>query len=326
MSKLLLFVAAVGLMASAPREVSDRAVFELLRRDDLRLAQIGERLAIANAPLCRRKQPWIGVVIHSLEQYQPSVREAARSAFGFASPLAIEAVVPGGPAHRVGIIKDDGLLAIADHPLPERMEQVSPSAATRSRDFANAQLAALSPSKPLVLRIRHAGVEREVSIVPHPGCRAQFEVHYIDEAAADGVIVQIGASFLDKLDDDWLAVVVAHELAHIILRHRERMEAAGVSYGLLAEFGKSGRLHARAEQEADQLSVYLLANAGYDPMLAARFWRGPGRQFDGGLLRSRIYPDRKERARVLEAEAAAIAGSALPVVPSLVALADQPMK
>lgn len=327
MLKLIPLIAAAGaFIAVAPAEAPDKAIFELLRRDDLRLARIGERLAVANAPLCRERQPWIGAVIHSLEQYQPAVREAARTAFRFSTPLAIEAVIPGGPAANAGIADDDGLLIIGATRLPDRLSDVGGKALTKSRDAADATLAALPLKQPVDLRVRRAGVERVVSVTPRAGCRARFEVHFADEAAADGSIVQIGATYLDKLDDEWLPAVVAHELAHIILRHRARMEAAGVSYGLFAELGRSGRLHAQAEQEADRLSVYLLANAGYDPMLPARFWRGPGRKFDGGLLRSRIYPDRLARARVVEAEAATLAGASLPVVPPLVALADQPMR
>ncbi|MBY0285115.1 MAG: peptidase M48 family protein, partial [Sphingomonas sp.] len=122
-------------------------------------------------------------------------------------------------------------------------------------------------------------------------------------------------------------VIVAHELAHIILKHRARMDAAGVKYGIFSELGRSGRLHAQAESEADRLSVYLLFNAGYDPRLAGAFWRGPGKKLDGGLFRNRAYRSWRERATALDAEAANIPTKVTaPFVPPMIALADQPMR
>jgi hypothetical protein len=71
------------------------------------------------------------------------------------------------------------------------------------------------------------------------------------------------------------------------------------------EFGRSRRLNAEAEIEADRLSVHLLANAGYDPRIAPAFWRSDlGRSVGGGLFRSRIYASPEERARALEREIA----------------------
>ena len=302
------------------------AVFEALRAADLRLAVIGERLAVRNLALCRDQRPWLGMVVHSLEQYQPGVRAGAQAAFHFASAVGVEAVVPGGPAANAGIAADDSLLAVAGKPLPQTLPPADARATTATRDAAERTIVALPAAAPVTLTVRHGDAERVVTAAPVAGCRARFEIHFANEAAADDEIVQIGARFVDALDDDWLPVVVAHELAHIILRHRARMIAAGVRYGLLAEFGKSGRLHAQAEQEADRLSVYLLANAGYDPLLAARFWRGPGKAFDGGLLRSRIYQGAGARAAMVEAEAAKLGARPLPVVPDMLTLADQPMR
>src|SRR3546814_12802673 len=49
-------------------------------------------------------------------------------------------------------------------------------------------------------------------------------------------------------------------------------------------FGRNARLIRTTEIEADRLSVVLLANAGYDPMAAARLWRDHGKRLgDGGL-------------------------------------------
>lgn len=321
-----LLLAIIGLSV-ARAETPETIGFKLLRHADLRLATIGERLAVANMALCRNRQPRLGMVLHALEQYRPAVRASARQAFGFGTPIAIEAVVPGSAADRAGVIADDGLVAIPGASLPQDLVSDSTPASTEARDAIDGSLATLPPDREMRLRLKRSGASRDVTIVPQPGCRVRFEVHDLDEAAAGDATVQIGAPYLDRFDDVALAVIVAHELSHVILRHRARLEAAGVRYGLFSEFGKSGRLHRQAESEADRLSIYLLYNAGYDPAGAGRFWRGPGRSIDGGILRNRSYASWRARAAALDAEAANI-GSAVkaPVIPPLVALADQPMR
>src|SRR3546814_7590243 len=63
----------------------------------------------------------------------------------------------------------------------------------------------------------------------------------------------------------WVAAPIAHELAHNILRQRERLEAKGVNYGLLSGIGRNVGYFRQTELEADILSVSLPANAHYDP-------------------------------------------------------------
>ena len=320
---LLLSLAAAA-PASAP---TTRELLELLRRDDVRLADVGQRLAVRNVAMCRDKRAWVGLVVHTLDQYQPTIRADAVALFAFPTPVAVEAVLPIDAAADVGIVANDGIVAVGDHspqlnpPLPAN------PASTQRRDAAERAIADLPPDVPARFVIRHAGADRTVSLTPRAGCQARFEVHELDEAAADGSIVQIGASYMDAFDPQWLPVIVAHELAHLILKHRARMDAAGVKYGIFSELGRSGRLHAQAESEADRLSVYLLFNAGYDPHLAGAFWRGPGKKLDGGLFRSRAYPGWRERAGALDAEAANIPTAAsVPFVPPMISLADQRMR
>ncbi|OYY90045.1 MAG: hypothetical protein B7Y45_09100 [Sphingomonas sp. 28-66-16] len=330
---VLTLLAAASVTAASPPAV-DRspamptpALLEALRAADLRLAAIGLRLTTSNAALCRELQPRLGVQWHALSQYQPPVRSAVRANFHFATDTAIEVVVPAGPADKAGVHNDDGLISIDGSPVKTALPAAEVPASTLDRDAIDARIAKLPPDRPIRLGLERDGARLEIAVVPVPGCRVRFEVHDEDEASSDDSIIQIGASFLDRYDDNALAVIVAHELGHVILRSRARLEAAGAKWGILSEFGKSGRLHHQAEAEADRLSVYLLANAGYDPMLAGQFWRGAGRSLDLGILRNRAYPDWKTRAANLDAEAAKIpAGVPLPYVPPMISLRDTPMK
>jgi predicted Zn-dependent protease len=161
-----------------------------------------------------------------------------------------------------------------------------------------------------------------------PACRARFEVVAGKDwlARSDGQIVQVASGIVAKMTESEVAVITAHELAHIVLHHRRRLSAAGVSKGMFAEFGASGRLNRQAEEEADRLAAVLLRNAGYPLDVGPRFFRDHSKRF-GGLLRKRTHAAPEARARAMEAEIAAIPPSAGAVwIPALVSSRDQPMR
>jgi predicted Zn-dependent protease len=164
-------------------------------------------------------------------------------------------------------------------------------------------------------------------VTPVPACRARFELLLGRGtfAGSDGHVVHLGERFFERFRDDEIAVIVAHELAHVILRHPQRLTAAGVDRGMLRELGRNGRLHRRTEGEADELSVHLLANAGFDPLSAARFWRERGGEIDAGVFRARTHPSSRSRAAALELVARSIVGRPRPTRPALLATRDAPL-
>ena len=314
--------------SAADQALPSAAELEALRSADLRLATVGFRLATDNVALCRDRKPGIGIQIHSLRQYDPAVRPLARQVFGFATAVAVEGVIPGGPADRAGIVADESLIAFTGQRLTIDLPTDDKPADTIRRDQAEAILESLPPDQPVRVRVRRGGIEQPIIVRPEPACRSRFELLIRNDyqSTSDGQIIQISTRIMNEFDDRELAVIVAHELAHIILRHRARLEAAGATWGIFSDFGKSLPLHRRAESEADRLSVYLLANAGYDRWSPGKFWRGKGRRFDPGIFRNRAYPGWKMRAAMLDAEAANIGDApSRPVIPAMLNVRDQPM-
>jgi hypothetical protein len=315
MSRLLRLFLPLALVAAAAPD--SRATFEALRAQDARLASVAWRLTTANAALCRDQQPGTGLVLHAIDQYAVRDADTAHVVFGFAEPVAVEWVVPGSPAARAGVVQNEGLAAIAATPL------TAPTAAhdtSATRDAALARLAAQSVGAPVVLTLNDSHGPRRVAIAPVPACRSEFEVVAGPKlgASSDGHVVQIGARLMETYGDDDVAVVVAHELAHTILRHRARLEAAGVKWGLFGEFGRNARLFRVTETEADVLGAFLLRNAGWDPQNAVRFWQGPGKKVDPGMFRSRTHPSPKERAAMIaEALTAMPPGAPTPYLPPI---------
>lgn len=86
--------------------------------------------------------------------------------------------------------------------------------------------------------------------------------------------------------------MAAHELAHIALDHRRRLDAGTRNYVTVR----------RTEREADRLAPWLMANAGYDPAAAARFmaWWGP--RYSGGITRAPDHDGWRERLALIEVE------------------------
>ncbi len=321
---LLLLTAASPVRDAPPPP----AFFEALRAADLRLATIAYRLTTGNAALCDRRQPQIGMPIHALTQYGPSARGAASKAFGFEAMIGVEAVVPGAPADRAGIRPNDSLVAIDDAAQPG-LPKADAAEAAADRDAAEATIAGSAPDRPMRLAVLRGGRRIAVTVQPVAGCRSRFEILLGSglDASADGSVVQVGETFFEDFTDAEIAVVVAHELSHNILRHRARLDAAKISRGMLAELGRNGRLIRETENDADMLGIYLLANAGYDPMSAPAFWREKGGEVDGGLFRSRTHASSKARADVLEVAARAIAATpARPIIPPVLATRDVPLR
>ncbi|MEH3041742.1 MAG: M48 family metallopeptidase [Sphingomonas paucimobilis] len=319
-------LAALLAIGAAPTPApADVATLEALRAADLRLGAIGYRLATANAALCVDLAPVPGMIVHAVDQYAESEQPAARTAFGFGTGVAVEGVVPGSPAARAGLQADDSIVSVNGQPIPV----ASGAGHVRTRDAMVSLIDAQPVDRPLTMVVRRAGGDRTIAIAPSPGCRTLFElkVGTALDAVADGRLVQISSAFLDRFADPQLAVVVAHELSHNILRHHARLDAARVSRGMLRELGRNGRIHRMTEDDADRLGVHLLRNAGWDPQEAVRFWQGPGARIDGGIFHSRTHSSASKRAELIAAELAALPGNApIPYRPSVLNTRDQPLQ
>ena len=301
----------------------DPSYWQALRDVDTRMTTIAWRLQTRNAALCRTLQPATGIQLHAIDQYAGEAEADARRAFGFATPVQVQAVAPGSPAALAGVEPDDGLVAVNGLQVPSPGK--TGKAVSVTRDAAQALIERQPPAAPLRLTLRRGGQDRMVTLPATPGCRSAFEVLLGPglKASSDGRIVQVGVRFFETLPDDKIAAVVAHELAHTILEHRRRLEAAGAQWGVLSEFGRNARLFRRTEDDADRLSVHLLRNAGYDPQAAVRFWREDGGKIDGGLFRGPSHGSAKARADAIAREIEALPPPG--VAPAVLATRDEPL-
>lgn len=267
-----------------------------VQRLDARVQSIGWRLAAGNARFCPDARLGIGLQLHDVYNYADP--PAVRRALGLASDIAVAAVADSGPAARAGLAVNDALGEVAGQSAA-RLPAVKAGDYARLaglHDRIDAALAARGAAEFEVLR---AGGPVRVAVVGELACVSRFEMLTDgNRAAADGARVVVSDKLVAFLaEDEQLAALLAHELAHNVLGHRARLNAVGRTWGNIRT----------TEREADRLSVWLLANAGYDPAAALRFMAHWGPANDLGILSTPDHDRWRSRYRLIEQELAALA-------------------
>lgn len=296
---LLVAVVTVQPMAATPlssiRNTRAGQSLLALRRLDQRVATIGERLAVANTDLCRDKQWRPGFIVHDLSQYADAYRGEAIRQFRLDLGPGILAVAAGSPADKAGVRADDILISIGGLQMP-RAEPKS------GRSFDRVEAISTLIESGFAGGTTQVGLKRGdrtfvLEIAAQEGCASRFQVvpGGALNAWADGRYVQVTTAIAQYVkNDDQLAAVLAHEFAHNVLGHRERLSKKPGG-------NRDTRLVRETEIEADRLSIYLLDRAGYDVSAAPILWKrlgGRGLNFLG----SASHSSWRQRAKRLEAE------------------------
>lgn len=235
-----------------------------LRQQDVRLAAVVDRLALAATPRCAERAGRTGLVLHALDQYAPASRPAVAAEFALGATAGVMAVVPGSPAAVAGVRPDDRLLA-ADGAAVARVTAGPATYATVAGTLD--ALDAATSDGAMTLRLERAGAAVTLALTTPPACRVRAVLtgDTRAQASTDGLYLKLSAGLLAELPataegDAELAAVVAHELAHVILGHPDAIRA--------------GTARTRdTEAAADTLSIALMADSGVDPAAAPRFWR-----------------------------------------------------
>ena len=261
--------------------------------DDLQAADalvqtIGWRLSHANARQCARGAPGIGLLLGDVQTFADPA--AARAAYGLSGDVAITAVAEGSPAAAAGLAANMVVTAVAGQAIgpPPRHGSWDRVWTLQAR---LEQVAAQSGEVALTL-----ADSRVVTVKAAPSCAVRFIVDDArDNAGATRTQVRVGREELVRLggDEAMIAALVAHELAHAALDHET----------LLGPGDRPVAAVRRTEREADRLSVWLLANAGYDPDAALRMIRliGPHGLF---VIAAPSHGKASTRARDMAAEIA----------------------
>jgi beta-barrel assembly-enhancing protease len=209
-----------------------------------RLRAIEYAIVTRAAAFCRGvERPHLGVVLASESSFTGKVaKTAARENVGLGERVSIVYVVPGAPLHTAGIRAGDVIVS-AD-----------------GRDIATQEdlFTALGTQvHPVSLRLERGGQAIEHIVEPEPACPVSLEYAQSAEllpapTSRTTAGIPRGLIRLFPSDDD-LAIVIGHQLAHLI-------------------FDRPTDDEITRERRADELGLYLTARADFDVSRAVGVW------------------------------------------------------
>jgi membrane-associated protease RseP (regulator of RpoE activity) len=287
----------------APYE-AEAAALRLAALTDLdqRVARVAWRLSEANAALCPVVRRSAGWALHSARQYSLELRPHAADRFGLRGDLpGVLAAPQGSPAADAGFRAGDLLLAVGG-------DALRPGASGGEASYGGLEAniravdGALADGSTTFTVQRGADI-LDLTVQPRRACGYEVQLNPSDElnARADGRRLFISTALAGFAEtDDELALILGHELAHHVLRHRHWSETGGAARQANEQAWKGDGGEGNAELQADRVGLYLAARAEFDPAVGASFWR----RFGASNWRVRLpqigHASAGSRARVLE--------------------------
>jgi len=138
------------------------------------------------------------------------------------------------------------------------------------------------------VKIRTAGGQEFLArIRPDTACDIPAKVVFsIDiNGHTDGTDVLITSALMRSVPDDTnLALVIAHEMVHMIAGHVGKLPTQDM------------------ELEADRMALVLMARAGYDIDAAVAYWETADHPHEGGGTQANTHPSTRERYENFQGE------------------------
>lgn len=229
--------------------------------------------------------------------------------YGIRDELTILFVLEGSPAQAAGLKAGDVVRAV---------NGASASGAKSMHELHEK----LPADAPIRYEVERAGTALAVAAQPERACRYRIIATRSQavNALADGkgIVVTLGMVNF-AADDGELALVIAHEMAHNLMRHIEaKKQNAGagafadlalllLSRGQVSSRGAFSQAAAGAysqefESEADYVGLYILANAGLAIDDAPLFWRRMAAAHPGSIRSNHAasHPSTAQRMVALE--------------------------
>lgn len=282
-----------------------------------RLYKVAAPLLIQNADLCKgQARNLLGFTARNRYWYPGDYNEAAHIAFGMGERLQVTGVLAGSGAAKAGLRRGDGLVAAGGKPLP-----TGPDASSK----AGAVFGPLVASQAnLAMTIERDDKERQLSIPVTRACAFQIELGNSDNvnSYADGarVLVTRGMVMFAQSDQE-LAVILAKGMAHNVLGHHNSQRMASTldtmidnlvkvkpDTSLLIGSGGVKAMPAEVDAAADELSLYMLARAGYSLETAAPFWKRLAATYPATVLNGYVanHPGTSARLNTIQSTLAEI--------------------
>jgi hypothetical protein len=290
----------------AEQLTQQQLVIESDLRDQQRVDDVGHALLAAAIPFCGGTlAPRVGVRFANVHSFVREDQDVARS-LGFTDTLVIVGVASGSTAARSGFLVGDRVIALDGGPPPTGPNAVSRLAGAVAGRQAHAPRVTLerggipfladvaSRDDRDVGGVARVGGQLRVAISADTVCALDLVAARSDERNAwvDGANVTVTSAMLRFVtDDDELAAVLAHEIAHNAMRHGQAQDTT---------IGPSTVFPEAVEREADYMGMYLLARAGRPLGKVPNFWRRMAQGQPGSIRYASSHPTTAERFVRLE--------------------------
>ena len=304
-------------------------------RQQRRVDDVGHRLLAVAMPYCTGAvAPGTGVRFANLNSFPSAYEEAARS-LGFSDTVFIVSVASGSAAARAGIAVGDRVVGVNEGTAPRgpnAASQLARAVAVRGNAAPRLTLRRgdttflMDASARSEARARGGAPasETRVTVPADTACGYNLIASRKDEvnAWADGSNVTVTSAMLRFLvDNDELAAVLAHEIAHNALGHvqAQQQNRIDASFGAIVDTSAAVRaMNARGEsgkqpldvgslvfsqvqeRDADDVAMYLLTRAGRPIGEVTNLWRHMAQNNPTNVKYVGMHPTTKARLARLE--------------------------
>ncbi|MFQ5684695.1 MAG: M48 family metalloprotease [Candidatus Binatia bacterium] len=313
LSASILVFLALFLSACAPELFESTTLAQFLaneeREHSKRLLRVSAAVKMNGVELCAdRIKPLLGILFTDHKRFPKDQRVAAEDTLPVRENLTVAYVVPGLPAAIGGLRPRDEIIKIAGTPI---MSSTNGFRKTERIQQAT-EIFRRSGQGPINLQILRSGEHLILTLNPILAC--DYPVNLVNDYSvngfADGDEIGITTGMLRFVNNDSeLALVIGHEMAHIVLGHTgygSRQNGHSILHGMMAgvllnaTFPTPQRNRGRAftgmagntdrftssrdfsgrlasfqdlEREANNLGLYFAQGAGYDVSQAVNLWR-----------------------------------------------------
>ncbi|MBV7536956.1 M48 family metalloprotease [Duganella sp. sic0402] len=279
--------AVTAKMAAARQQLS-----QMVALQD-RLYRVAGPLLINNADLCRSQaRNLLGFTAKNKYSYTGEFVDAAQAVLNYGDRLEVASVLAGSGAARAGLRKGDVLVAADGKLLPVGANAESDAAAVLGPLVSN--------NKILTLSISRGGSNQQLRVPVTRACAFKIDIGNSDNinAYSDGQRVMITRGMVNFAQtDDAIAYVLAKDIAHNVLGHAATTKQAYTVGGIIDNLvtvrpdlsmliGTAGvkPMPQELDAAADNLSLYMVARAGYNVEGARAFWQRLATQYPATVL------------------------------------------
>jgi len=291
--------------AEAARQL-ELAVSDMVN-EQKRISRVYRTLATRAIAMCGELVgPDVG--LYSMSKPKGATGPVLESKYGIGERKTVLFVLEGGPAEAAGIRPRDVIKSVN-------------GVQANDREGLIGLFEKLPAEDPINFEVERSGETLLLAVKPERGCRfpVTLRPEQIVNAFADGKQIMITRGMVNfARNDDELALVIAHEMAHNLMKHIEaKKQNAGL--GLIADIAvvlltrgqvsssNFSQLAAMAysqefEAEADYVGLYVMAQAGMPITDAPQFWRRMAAAHPAGIKsnHSASHPSTSYRMVALE--------------------------